>query len=362
MHLSPVMVQLNEDFFTSLRPSKHFPWASDPISANSSSPSTASLDFDSTGEHLLSACSATDSIHLFGCEGGESKKIIQSKKYGVGQVKFAHRSTTVIYSSTKGDDSKNICIAINFNFNFTCQFTNLPIFVDDIRYLSIHDNKYLRYFRGHKSRVTQLALSPLNDIFLSVAPSESLCLWDLRTAHLQGRLHFSPETAEPQALAAFDPQGLIFAVATGSKYLRLYDARNWERGAFTTFELSNSEVASINTGKWNNLQFSPDGKEILIGTGLDTTVGIILDSFDGNVKGTIESADSTLFNGLIYTPDSKFIIGGRTDGQLNVWSPSNPKSIVETIEGVSREPISALAFNPKFAMLATVGDGTVFYI
>lgn len=161
-------------------------------------------------------------------------------------------------------------------------------------------------------------------------------------------------------MAAFDPQGLVFAVATGSKYLRLYDARNWDRGAFTTFEISSS--TSLQTGNWNTLQFSPDGKEILIGTGLDTTVGIVLDSFDGNVKGTIESPDPVNFNSLTYTPDSKFIIGGRNDGQLNVWTPSNPKSIVETIEGISKDPINGLAFNPKFAMLATVGDGTVFYI
>lgn len=101
-----IMVQLNQDFFTSLRPSKHFPWTEEASPPPSSSPLnfTASLDFDSTGEHLVSACSATDSIHLFGCESGESKKVIYSKKYGVGQVKFAHRSSTVIYTSTKGDD------------------------------------------------------------------------------------------------------------------------------------------------------------------------------------------------------------------------------------------------------------------
>ena len=350
------MVQLTEDFFASLRPSKHFPWAetSPPSPHSPSTTLTASLDFDCSGEHLVTACAATDSIHVFGCENGESKKVIQSKKYGVGQVKFAHRSSTVIYTSTKGGDG-TIYIKISIHIFFV---------VDDIRYLSVHDNKYLRYFRGHKSRVTQLALSPLNDTFLSVAPSESLCLWDLRTAHLQGRLNFSPETSVPQAAVAFDPQGLIFAVATGLKYLRLYDARNWERGAFSTFELANSSDSSSTSavGKWNNLQFSPDGKEILIGTGLDTTVAIILDSFDGNVKGTLEPTEPVNFNSFTYTPDSKFIIGGRVDGQLDVWTSANPKPVVETIEGVSREPISSLAFNPKFSMLASVGDGTVFYI
>lgn len=163
-------------------------------------------------------------------------------------------------------------------------------------------------------------------------------------------------------MAAFDPQGLIFAVSTGSKHLRLYDARNWERGAFNTFELSGTD--STSTGKWNCLQFSPDGKEILIGTGLETTCAIILDSFDGNVKLTLEAPESANFryNDLTYTPDSKFIIGARSDGRLDVWTPSSSKPVVETIEGVSNDPITALAFNPKFAMLATVGDGTVIYI
>lgn len=104
------MVQLSEDFFTSLRPSKHFPFE------NSTSPSSsiASLDFDSSGEHLVTASSAADSIHLFSCESGESKKVIQSKKYGVGQVKFAHRSSTVIYTSTKGNDGKTAVIKTLF--------------------------------------------------------------------------------------------------------------------------------------------------------------------------------------------------------------------------------------------------------
>ena len=102
------MVELSEDFFTSLRPSKHFPWTTEQSLSTSITTQSysVSLDFDSTGKYLVTACAATDSIHLFACEDGENEKVIFSKKYGVGQVKFAHRSTTVIYTSTKGEDSK----------------------------------------------------------------------------------------------------------------------------------------------------------------------------------------------------------------------------------------------------------------
>ena len=202
---------------------------------------------------------------------------------------------------------------------------------------------------------------------------------------MQGRLDFmaagSSIAGSHGAFAAFDPQGLVFAVATGSKFIRLYDARNWERGAFTTFQLSNSsDSQGVTTGKWTNLQFSPDGKEIFIGTSdVGTTAGIILDSFDGNVKGTIESIGFGMGNidnddistsqyqyhytsPPIYTPDSKFLIGARSDGVLNVWS-GEKLTAVECVEGISREPIKALAFNPKYAMLATAtNEGTIFYI
>ena len=36
-----------------------------------------------------------------------------------------------------------------------------------IRYHSLHDNKYIRYFTGHTERVTGLCLSPSTDLFLS---------------------------------------------------------------------------------------------------------------------------------------------------------------------------------------------------
>lgn len=38
-----------------------------------------------------------------------------------------------------------------------------------IRYLSTHDNSYLRYFKGHESTVTSLCMSPRSDTFLSAA-------------------------------------------------------------------------------------------------------------------------------------------------------------------------------------------------
>lgn len=38
-----------------------------------------------------------------------------------------------------------------------------------LRYLSLHDNQYVRYFRGHTARVTGITMSPKNDLFMSAA-------------------------------------------------------------------------------------------------------------------------------------------------------------------------------------------------
>ena len=38
-----------------------------------------------------------------------------------------------------------------------------------LRYHSLHDNQYLRYFDGHTQPITTIAVSPKNDMFMSAA-------------------------------------------------------------------------------------------------------------------------------------------------------------------------------------------------
>ncbi len=87
---------------------------------------------------------------MFDCEKGVQKRLINSQKYGVDIVRFTHASNAILHSSTKVDD--------------------------DIRYLSLHDNKFLRYFKGHTKRVVAIEMSPLNDSFLSASLDGSVRL------------------------------------------------------------------------------------------------------------------------------------------------------------------------------------------
>ena len=61
-----------------------------------------SIDFDSTGRYCLTA-GEDDVMCLYDAEVGRFAKLVNSKKYGVDFARFLHRSTNVLYASTKGD-------------------------------------------------------------------------------------------------------------------------------------------------------------------------------------------------------------------------------------------------------------------
>lgn len=114
----------------------------------------------------LSWCSALlPTILLFwGCCDFRCLKTINSKKYGVDLVCFTSHPTTVIYSSKNGWDGN---VNLGTYLLFACKF--IPLFfliyqfksLESLRLLSLNDNKYLRYFRGHHDRFIHFFLSSL---------------------------------------------------------------------------------------------------------------------------------------------------------------------------------------------------------
>ncbi|KAG7244433.1 hypothetical protein INR49_029877, partial [Caranx melampygus] len=89
------------------------------------------------------------------------ERTLFSKKYGVDLIRYTHGDThTVVYSSNKLDDT--------------------------IRYLSLTDNKYIRYFPGHTARVIALSMSPVDDMFISGSLDKTIRIWDLRSPNCQG--------------------------------------------------------------------------------------------------------------------------------------------------------------------------------
>ena len=80
---------------------------------------------------------------------------------------------------------------------------------------------------SRSARVVTLCMSPVDDSFLSGSLDRTLRLWDLRSPNCQGLMHLSG-----RPVAAFDPEGLIFAAGVNSESLKLYDLRSFDKVSF----------------------------------------------------------------------------------------------------------------------------------
>lgn len=229
-----------------------------------------SIDFSTNGEKLIS-CSFDDQIVLYDCEKGTQTRTVNSKKYGVDLIHFTHSSMVIFLTSSSNSNNFSL-------ISFQTAIHSSTKVDDTIRYLSLHDNKYLRYFPGHQKKVTTLSLSPIDDLFISGSLDKTLRIWDLRSPNCQGVLHL-----QGRPVAAFDPEGLIFAAGVNSESIKLYDLRSFDKGPFITFMLNQEKECD-----WTGLKFSKDGKTILISTNgsmirlIDAFHGTPLQTFAGN--------------------------------------------------------------------------------
>ncbi|PAV69693.1 hypothetical protein WR25_16813 isoform B [Diploscapter pachys] len=243
-----------------------------------------SVNFSNDGMHMITS-SDDDSIFLFDMQSGQKKKNVNSKKYGVSLIRFSHNISNAVHCSTKVDDT--------------------------IRYLSLHDNKYLRYFPGHSKKVVCLCMSPVDDVFLSSSLDKTIRLWDLRSQNCQGLMSVG---AKP--VAAFDPEGLIFAAGVTNKEIKLYDLRSFDKGPFATFKV----VDDYPHCTWSSLVFSPCGKTIMINTNGECIK--LIDAFNGNLKYNLVGHENDAHEELeaSFTPDGQFVFVGSSSGKIYGYS------------------------------------------
>ncbi|CAE6522067.1 unnamed protein product [Rhizoctonia solani] len=365
----PSQIVLDENLMQRLKPARIFKSAVDndapgPPGRHNLPNHITGLTFDDLGDFLLTA-SEDETFRLYNAKTGKHVKTLASKKYGVDLPRFTHKNTTIIYASTKEDDT--------------------------IRYHSLHDNKYLQYFRGHKKKVISLDVSPVDDGFMSSSLDNTVRLWDLRSPQCRGLLNLP---APP--VVAYDSTGVVFAVAI-NQYSRilLYDMSNFDKEPFKTIHLDDARLAKISYPPripvMTSMSFSTNGKWLLVGTAGE--VHYILDAFDGDLlcrlEGHLGLERGKTGNSLgvvpdrgisgeevCWTPDSKFVVGGSQTGKIHVWDvakflahqpPLTPQSEIPTLNasvtldghpGASR----CVKFNPRNCMMATAGAELAFWL
>ncbi|KAK0410299.1 hypothetical protein QR680_005051 [Steinernema hermaphroditum] len=276
-----------------------------------------SLDYSADGKFMI-ASSHDDSIAVYNCEAGSCDRTINSKKYGVDLIRFSHTIDNAVHCSTKIDDT--------------------------IRYLSLHDNKYIRYFFGHTKQVVTLCMSPVDDMFLSGSLDRTIRLWDLRSQNCQGLMQ-----VPSRPIAAFDPEGLIFAAGLNSEVVKLYDLRSFDKGPFLTFNLEREKDPDV---EWRSMQFSPTSKSILITT--NSSEMLLLDAFEGNVKAKMRTHPNTsrISIDATFTPDAEYIFCASSDQRIFAYSAISGQP-VHAFHTDHPSSINCVKFNPRFSMLAT---------
>ncbi|XP_064399132.1 WD repeat-containing protein 82-like [Halichondria panicea] len=309
-------MKLTDEVFRSLRVSKVFRENTDRVNC---------IDFSANGDSMITS-SNDDSIVIYCCLEGRPKRTLYSKKYGCDLLQYTHAPNTIIYSSNKVDDT--------------------------IRYLSLHDNKFLRYFPGHTKRVVALQMSPVNDTFISGSLDKTIRLWDLRSPNCQGLMHLNG-----RPVVSVDPEGLIFAAGVDSRQLKLYDLRTFDKGPFASFHVRQDFAGA----EWTGLKFSQDGKKILVSMSIGQLK--LVDAFNGHelntLTGHVNSGGLTLEAG--FTPDSKYVLSGSQDGTVHVWS-SDSGERVALLDGGHAGPTHCVQFNPKLMTLATAYNSMALWL
>ncbi|KAF2238900.1 WD repeat-containing protein-like protein [Viridothelium virens] len=333
------------DVITTFRPSRRF-------QPESSKTSVTSLDFDDTGE-LSVVARDDDTLHLYNCKSGKHAKELKSQKYGVHLARFTHNAQSLIYASTKQDDG--------------------------IRYLSSHDNSYIRYFKGHTDTVTSIALSPASDTFLSCSRDNTVRFWALNSANAQGQLNL-----HAAYLCAFDPSATVIAIASPpTQTILLYDSRNYDKAPFASFETRDFEqkyTPQTAGREWSKLEFSNDGRNLLLST--NSGAGhFVLDAFDGVLRwfcaidsgsgpsGRTSPSDKGGIAGqgdACFSPDGRYLLSGCGRNAILVWDVNSPKNPEKILRPMTELPgpgkAAVVGYNPKHNLVCSADKDLIFWL
>lgn len=282
-----------------------------------------SLEFSRDGS-VLCCASDDESIRIYNMELGTESMKLNSKKYGVDLVKFTNSNRTVLHASKK------------------------PGLNDTIRYLSLGENSYLRYFKGHQGQIVSLSVSPSDDGFLSAAEDNTVRLWDLRSTNALGTI-----TKMKRISACFDPAGIVIAVASSINTVNLYDRRAFDKEPFAVSKIERPPF------EWSQIEIDRSGKYIYA---LTDRSALLIDAFDGKLLEEFHHPNPAEYlTSLAMSPDSEYLTAGTSDGKMLTWKARSPAQPLLTLEG-HKAAVMGVKWNPTKAIIASGDTQVRFWI
>ncbi|KAJ0408489.1 hypothetical protein P43SY_006419 [Pythium insidiosum] len=288
-------------------------------------------------------------LSVINCVSGTITKTIFSKRYGVDLVRFTHHPDCILFSSMND--------ANDFR----------------IRYHSLFDNKFLRYYSGHTNKVTSLMMHPTADEFMSASLDGSIRLWDVRCADTVAAIR-TDHLPVANVCASYDTEGVVFGVYTDDHLIRMYDARNYQEGPFAKFSLYDNSIMSaldpflaqqqapsLSVKKLHALDitFSPDGNQLLVAT--NRGVFLHLDAFEGHLLHLftkhVASQRGEQKLGVSYSPDGAFVATGSEDGTIVVYRAATGEH-VHTLPRGHQGPVIDVKWNPQRHLIGSVGSNS----
>ena len=228
-------------------------------------------------------------------------------------------------------------------------------------------------------------MCPSGDEFVSCAEDGTARLWDLNSSNATGVMNL-----RGAHLAAYDPTASVVAFACAqSCQILLYDLRAFDKQPFSTFDVLPFEqrfnprcvvadggaggVTKVEGQSWSRLEFSNDGKNLLL-----TTAGeghYVIDSFDGNLVHYLKRPGSSQRRApggegsrvsgtgdACFSVDAQFVVGGSggDDGML-VWDVAQGRNSGDVLKHMAKLPfnqgaqdrVEIVGYNPRFNLLCT---------
>jgi COMPASS component SWD2 len=238
-------------------------------------------------------------------------------------------------------------------------------------YISTRFDKLNSKFRGHSGPIHDISVCPTEDLFLTASNDHTVRLWNISHAGCIGQMDLPTDRTTGKPHVVFDSTGMVFAVMaqqalnSGGHYIHLYDARNFQGGAFSEMSISNQALfdamathniptpsPATSTITFNKIDFNVSGNRILVQS--DQGLAFVLDGYEGTVQRVFSPGDSSSVGTVsCFTPDDQSLLLGNNHGSVDVYDIATGACIKQLEGHPPSSRISAMACNPKYQQIAS---------